>query len=74
MESNNIMTEKQLDDMQMQCYRLEAVLKASQEALENEEMEQTKLLLQSGRILLWQMTNQVEEAVGFGSSDKPDDL
>ena len=43
-------------------------------ALENEEMEQTKLLLQSGRILLWQMTNQVEEAVGFGSSDKPDDL
>ena len=63
-----------MNDLQMQCYRLEAVLRASQEALDSEETEQTNLLLQSGRMLLWQMTNQIEDAVGFGNSDKPDDL
>ena len=73
-ENDKIMTEEQLVDVQTHCYRMEAVLKAAQDAIDDEDMEQAKLLLESGRITLWLMTNMVEDSIDFGRSDKPSDL
>lgn len=78
------MNEKQLIEVSAQIYRLESVLNAAQKACPDwtgdnakellDDLNQTKLLLETGRYLLWTIHNIVEDATGEGRSEKPSDL
>ena len=86
-------TEYKLTDIELQCFRLDAVLKSAQpladtlwipldEEIPREQRSelddnatQTKLLIESARLLLWDMMNEIGEATGTGrQEEKPEDL
>ena len=72
----NVMKEKELMELQSMCFRMEAVLRSARELMPEEEGEADRafLLLQTGRMILWEMTNIVGDALDFGRIEKPDDL
>ena len=86
-EGQTVITADQGHDIQMNCYRMETLLKLADKTVESlpiqeteddrEKVEDARMVIQSARILLNQVIETIEIAVGFrdkGEQDKPSDL
>lgn len=86
-EEEKTLTPDQAYDCQMNCYRMDTLLKLADRTIDSlpiqeteddrETAEDARLLIQSARILLNQMIETIEIAVGFrdkDDQDKPSDL
>lgn len=83
-EGQNIITADQGHDIQMGCYRLNTLLKLADRLIDSlpiqeteadrETAEDARMVIQSARLVLHQITNVIEEVEDFGRSDKPSDL
>ena len=80
-------TDDQAYDIQMGCYRMEALLKVADRMIEDlpileketdrKNAEDAKLIVESARVLLWQITGIIENVVNIanpGETEKPADL
>lgn len=77
-------TDDQIHDIQMGCFRLEALLRTADSKIDSlpvmedpddrQTAEDARLIIQSARVLPWQVTNVICKVDDFGEIDKPYDL